>query len=210
MKKITTWGATILLPLLIVVTIPSCQKESVSTNTDNEEIATSANRGPVTRAYRDSFDTYYNVIPDFINGWTPPNPGPAWYPGGGEGNVTHMGKAKTFFNQYVAFNPPFFPSVAAPVTQFFSSQLIAAGLTNVPSNVSSLVYDDKGNSIWFHSNGASTMPVSATRINFWGTYNIVGGTGKFSGATGEASFNGFFNPQNGEDASIWSKGWIRY
>jgi hypothetical protein len=207
MKKITTTVAGIVLPLLLIITVSSCQKETTAINGLNEEIATAANNGPVTRAYRDSFDTWYQFVPDIAGGWTPPNPAPAWYPGGGDGNATHVGNASTYFNQYASFGPTGLTSSAAPVTMFFGAQLASF---SVPSNVSTIVFDDKGNSVWFQSAGTQTMPVSPTRVNFTGTNNIVGGTGKFAGATGEVTINGYFNPQNQQDASFWQNGWIRY
>jgi hypothetical protein len=118
-----------------------------------------------------------------------------------------MGNASTYFNQYASFGPTGLTTSAAPVTMFFATQLAPF---NVPSNVSSIVFDDKGNSVWFQSVGTQTMPVSPTRVNFTGTNNIVGGTGKFAGATGQVTVNGYFNPQDQQDASFWQNGWIRY
>ena len=209
--KTTKLFFTTLIITATILTV-SCRKESGSI-TEDDIIQSSAKRSkPIQRAYRDSFDTWYQFIPDIANGWDPANPTPflAWYPGGGDGHATHIGNAKTYFNQYIPFNPPLFSSVPAPVIMFFSSQLSTAGFTGIPSDVSSIVYDDKGNSIWFHQTSNSSTPVSEVRINFTGTLNIIGGTGKFSGATGDVNFNGFFNPQDQQDASVWSNGWISY
>lgn len=213
MKRNSTWATSILLPVLLTLIISSCQKEiTLPENQSGEVTAVSASHNPVTRAYRDSFDTWYMFVPDIANGWDPTHPTKflAWYPGGGDGNASHIGNAKTYFNQYVPFAPPLFSSVPAPVTQFFSAPLAAAGFTGIPSSVSSIVYDSKGNSVWFHQTSNSTIPASSTRINFSGTADIIGGTGKFSGATGEVSLQGFFNPQDQQDASFWQNGWIRY
>lgn len=207
MKKITTGVASIVLPLLLIITISSCQKETTAINGMNEEIATAANNGPVTRAYRDSFDTWYQFVPDILGGWTPPNPAPAWYPGGGDGNATHFGNASTYFNQYASFGPTGLTTSHAPVTMFFGVPLASF---NVPANVGSIVYDNKGNSVWFQSAGTQALPAGPTRVNFTGTNNIVGGTGKFAGATGQVTINGYFNPQNQQDASYWQNGWISY
>ena len=64
--------------------------------------------------------------------------------------------------------------------------------------------------IWFRQTSNSSTPISEVRINFTGTSDIIGGTGNFSGATGEITFNGFFNPQDQQDASVWDHGWIKY
>jgi hypothetical protein len=210
MKKTELFFTTLIITATIFTF--SCRKESVSITSDDGIQSFAKRSEPVQRAYRDSFDTWYQFIPDFANGWDPANPTPflAWYPGGGDGNATHIGNCKTYFNQYVPFNPPLFSSVAAPVTQFFADLLSAAGYNNIPAAVSYIVYDDRGNSIWFHQTSNSSTPVSALRINFTGTSNIIGGTGKFSKATGEITFNGFFNPEDQQDASVWSNGWIKY
>ena len=212
MKKFTIGVAAILLPLFVVIPFTSCQKETVATNTVlNDETATAANHSLVTRAYRDSFDTYFMFVPDFANGWAPPNPAPAWYPGGGKGNASHFGKANSFFNQYATLGPNGLASTSAPVTMFFASALSSAGYSNIPASVSTIVYDDKGNSVWFSQGGSSTtIPASPTRVNFFGTNNIIGGTGKFAGATGQVTLNGYFNPQDPQDASFWQNGWIKY
>jgi hypothetical protein len=207
MKKITTVVAVVALLFVSMVTFNSCQKETIQSPAEEAASAAKASRKPVTRAWRDSFDTWYQFVPDIAGGWTPPNPAPAWYPGGGDGNATHMGNASTYFNQYATFGPTGLTTSAAPVTMFFAAQLAPF---NVPSNVSSIVFDDKGNSVWFRSAGTQAIPVSPTRVNFTGTNNIVGGTGKFAGAAGEVTINGYFNPQDQQDASFWQNGWIRY
>jgi hypothetical protein len=207
MKMNISFAVFTLPALFSLLLLAACQKERVPSTVDEANTLNSANRGPVTRAWRDSFDTWYQFVPDIAGGWTPPNPAPAWYPGGGDGNATHMGNASTYFNQYASFGPTGLTSSAAPVTMFFAAQLVSF---SVPSNVSTIVFDDKSNSVWFQSAGTQTMPVSPTRVNFTGTNNIVGGTGKFAGATGQVTINGYFNPQDQEDASFWQNGWIRY
>jgi hypothetical protein len=186
--------------------------EAVSLANDNVSLSERASNRPVRRAYKDMHDTWYNFVPDTDGGWDPmhPAPFPAWYPGGGEGNATHMGNVNTFFNQYVTFIPPNIVSLHAPVTMFFSAELAAAGYTDIPDEVGSIVYDDKGNSIWFHAISNTATPVAPDRVEFSGVNQIIGGTGKFEGATGEVSLNGYFNPQDQQDAAYWQEGWIEY
>jgi hypothetical protein len=94
---------------------------------------------------------------------------------------------------------------------FFNAELTAAGYPGIPSNVQSITFDTQGNSVWFLGNGNTVQnPVSPTRIEFTGTSTIVGGTGKFEGATGQVTLNGYFNPQNQQDASSWQNGYIIY
>ena len=150
-------------------------------------------------------------VPDTEGGWTPDfGPSKAWYPGGGEGTGTHIGLSHTYFNQYVPFNPPAISSVAAPVTQFFATQLALSGITGIPGDVSTITYDDYGNSIWFHQTTSTTTPESETRLNFIATADIIGGTGKFEGASGTTTIHGYLNPADNTDAGYSSEGTIIY
>jgi hypothetical protein len=208
MKKITPIIALTVVTSLIV---SGCKKET-ATSINAQITSLSKSDHQVKRPYKDRFDTWFQFVPDFANGWDPQNPTPflAWYPGGGSGNSTHMGHAQIYFNQYVPFNPPFFSSVHAPVNQFFSTELALVGLGSLSNEVSSVVFDGKGNSIWLHQTSNSTTPVNAERIEFTGTSEIIGGSGKFEGAGGEVDLKGYFNPLNQQDAAVSADGWILY
>ncbi|MDQ3017198.1 MAG: hypothetical protein M3R25_10845 [Bacteroidota bacterium] len=214
-KKFNPPFVAILFMALLFVA-PGCDtdfaQEPLTPSDVNSNDGLSRANHPVRRAYRDNFDTWYNFVPDFAGGWNPMNPAPfpAWYPGGGDGNATHLGNAKTFFNQYVTFIFPNVVSLHAPVTMLFAAELAAAGYTGIPDEVGSIVYDNKGNSIWFHENGITSVPVSPTRVEFSGSSLIIGGTGKFEGATGEVAISGYFNPQDQQDAGYGQEGWIEY
>ena len=200
------------IAFLFIIFFASCEKEVFTGDKSNaNDLTLSAKKASVIRAYRDSFDTWYMFVPDVANGWTPDfGPLKAWYPGGGEGNATHLGKCHTYFNQYVPFTPPSISSVPAPVTQFFSTQLAAANLTGIPAGVSTITYDDNGNGIWFNQTSSTTTPESPTRLNFIATADIVGGSGKFKGASGAITINGYLNPADPSDAGFWSNGTIKY
>ena len=213
MKKITKWAATIALPSAVFLTIASCQKESTTKSQEGMLTTSSSSHNPVTRAYRDSFSNQLGFSPDFSSGYTPPNIAPGWYHGEGDGNAAHMGKAKIFFCLYTTFGQGGLINIAAPVTDFYGSQLAAAGYTGIPATVSNIVYDDKGNSIWFHQTSFTNnpnIPDGPTRVNFLGTMHIIGGTGKFSGAAGSVTIQGHFNPQNFNEDQSWQNGWISY
>jgi hypothetical protein len=199
--------AGFVLPCLFSSVFYSCQKETTLKPTAEEEIMSTAAHinQPVTRAYRDSFATHYWFVPDA--GFIPPVPAPGWFPGGGEGNATHIGKCSAYFNQYATLGATGLTTASAPVTMFFAQEL--AGY-NVPSSVNSIVLDDKGNTIWFHLLYSQTTPVNPIRIDFYGESEIVGGNGKFAGATGHVTLNGYFNPQDQQDAAFWNNGWIKY
>ena len=208
MKQFTT---IITLTVIINLAVTGCKKETSSSISSQMASAAKVDH-QVKRPYKDRFDTWFQFIPDFANGWDPQHPTPflAWYPGGGSGNATHMGNANVYFNQYVPFNPPFFSSVHAPVNLFFSAELAAAGLGSLSNDVSSVVFDGKGNSVWLHQVSNSTTPVSDIRVEFTGTSTIIGGSGKFAGASGEVTLNGYFNPQDQQDAAVSADGWILY
>lgn len=121
----------------------------------------------------------------------------AYFPGSGVGTSSHMGKALTFLNQRVDG----LGTVGAPVTQFFSDELEALGITINNPDVSSVTTDGKGNSIWFENIENIASQSSATRIDFEAKVNIIGGTGKFENASGSAVVTGYFNPANGEGSS---------
>ncbi len=193
--------------------LSSCQKEVLAPSSVRDaELNSSAKSGPVWRAYKDTAATYYSIVPDFANGASPATGYlPAWFPGGGTGTATHMGKIHNLFNQYATLGPGGLTSVVAPVTQFFEAQLAAAGITGVPPTVNSITFDDKGNSIWIQANQPTvSTPVSPTLINYSGGGNIVGGTGKFANATGSVVVNGHFNPTDLNDAAYGSRGNIKY
>ncbi|MES2648274.1 MAG: hypothetical protein V4717_15465 [Bacteroidota bacterium] len=194
--------------VVLFACLVACNKEVQPASQRAVEIKSSE---MVWRPYKDTFDTYYIVKPDFENGAAPEtNFLPAWFPGGGEGNATHMGKAYCYFNQYTSFGPGGLGSVPAPVSMFFETELASAGITDVPFYVNNITYDKKGNSIWFQGGQATTVIVSETRINFNGKGTIVGGTGKFKNATGSVVLYGYFNPQDPSDAGFGTDGTIRY
>jgi hypothetical protein len=195
---------TMVLPASLMM-LSSCSKDLVS---NPEESLSSATQKARLKSvpYKDDLDTYYAPTP---------GPGGLYFPGGGEGNATHMGKANTFFNQLATFGPggEITGSIGAPVNMFFAADLANAGIIGVPSNVNSIVFDKKGNSIWFAPapGGSSTTTfINPNRIEFSGVSDIVGGTGKFNGASGQVNVSGYFNPNNQQDAGVASDGRISY
>jgi hypothetical protein len=160
----------------------------------------------------------------------------AHVPGGGTGNATHLGNIKTWFNQLVftSYEAPIpegslvasvvdvitYPVTGAPLPLIQAGDF--SGLANINSTllvpeqvlgkvVSSFFYNDKGDAVFLSNSSVSyIIPVSATRNEFNGKALIVGGRGKFSHATGEVDFEGYFNPNNPEDAEYGVDGWIAY
>ncbi len=210
MKKFPFLRTSVLFSVIILLW--SCQKESLQPKESTADEADLLERGhhQHRKPLKGHLTTYFNFIPDVANGWTAPNPAPAWYPGGGNGNITHIGTCQTFFNQYVTFGATGLLSGFAPLNMFFSSELAAVGIT-VPNTVSTIFFNDKGQSVWTAVVGfGSTNPVSATRVEFTSNLNIFGGTGKFRNANGTFIISGYFNPQNPQDAGFDVDGWIEY
>lgn len=161
----------------------------------------------------------------------------AYFPGGGEGEATHMGKVKTYFNQLAYGDSPEAPpvgSVSAPLTGIsslpvtggplpliqagdFSELTDLIGLFDVPENVlgntiNHILYNKNGDAIFTSAiaGSGSTFPISATVVGFNGKGIILGGHGKFKHAVGEFDYEGQFNLLNANDAKYSAEGWIGF
>ncbi len=202
----------LLLSLLVTLFIASCTKEEITpfndsgntANSTEEPVVFGKNGKQVKRIYSEWFTATSTITPTEMG---------VFNPGSGNGNATHMGKATNYFNQMVTFsNGQPVGSTAAPVNQFFATELAAAGITNVPNSVSSITFDNDGNSVWFTSTtGTNLKPINATKVFFTANLDIIGGTGKFYGATGKVILSGFFNPQSASQSAVMqSSGTITY
>lgn len=195
------------LLLAVIALAYSCQKETLVTaesltgNGADKTILASKYK-PQSHYFKGAFTAYYNFIPDVAGGWVAPNPAPAWWPGGGQGHVNLLGKCRAFYNQYATIGVNGLQTVAAPVNQFFPVEASNLGIQT--SDLVGMVFvDEKGNSIWSRAVGAIlTTPVSETRIDGAGYFEIVGGTGKFANATGHYNFTYYFNPVDNSDAGF--------
>lgn len=159
-------------------------------------------RKAVERNYFERFTNQISLIP--VEGFIPDYGAPAYYPGAGLGNSSHMGKAYSFLNQFATVGAEGLETKGRPVTQFYGEELAALGLTNIPDEVSSITTDGKGNSVWFKNINNQVSPVGPDRMEFVAEVEIINGTGKFEGATGTATVKGHFNPLNGKGMSTIS------
>ena len=135
-----------------------------------------------------------------------PGISPFAFPGFGRGEATFLGRSFSFFNQYAVSEPDQngqAETTAAPVTEFFSQQLTRLGLDveAIDSNeklVSSITTDGKGNAIFFNnvSNKVQFDPMG--NITFVAEVEIVGGTGRFKGASGKGTVNGNVSGSTGK------------
>lgn len=145
------------------------------------------------------FEKFSNQITTKFEGFTENGP-IVFLPGTGVGNATFFGKSYSFINQ-LAVGPT--TTISAPVTQYYSEELEALGLTvtEIPDYVNSLTTDGKGNAIFFQSGINTGVIVSENKTEFSAELTVVGGTGKFLGATGTGIVEGYYNPTSGVGAS---------
>lgn len=148
----------------------------------------------------------FNYLEKFSNRITPKFEGEnefgpiVYLPGTGVGNATFIGKSYSFINQLAVGSTT---TIGARVTQYYSEELEALGLTvtEIPDYVNSLTTDGKGNAIFFESGINTGVIISATKTEFSAELTVVGGTGKFLGVTGEGKVEGYYNPTSGVGAS---------
>ena len=206
----------LVISFMAALAITSCTKDENDITTTSGTSTTKSNNTVfgknddskeaklITVAYQDFFNATSTITPTATG---------VFNPGSGKGHATHMGEARTCFNQIVNFidGQPV-GSSAAPVSQFFSTTLAKAGIYYLPSTVSSITYDEDGNSVWFTSStGTALSPTSATKVNFSASLVIIGGTGRFKGAIGSATMSGYFNPQTANQAAVMqTSGTITY
>lgn len=208
MKK-SMWSTLSVMTLAGSVFMASCspymeEPTQIQQVTDSDILVrpeTSSNqnaRKAVQRNYSEKFSNQLTQVDE--NGIYTLNI-PAFFPGTGAGNASHMGKAFTFLNQYASFGVNGLGSVGAPVTQFYSEELEKLGIVVDNPDVSSVTTDGKGNSVWFKNRQNTITSSSEERSDFIAEVEIVGGTGKFEKASGTATVTGYFNPKNGSGSS---------
>ena len=195
------------------------------------------------RAFKANLDTWYRIAP--ITTPSPVTVGEnsfmtfAYVPGGGEGNATHMGNVKTWFNQLAytddltaqppqprgsvsaaAIDAANYPVIGLPLPLIqpgeFSGLTALISAYNIPASINgkmitSFLYNTKGDVVFISNSTPSIItPASPTRNDFAGKALIVGGRGKFLNATGEVDFTGWFDPTNPNNATYNVDGWISY
>lgn len=129
-------------------------------------------------------------------------PAPGFYPGSGTGLATRMGKAQSFVNQFAFFEGSGLTTVGAPVTLFFSNELKALGITNVPDEVSSITVAKKEGSIWIKNLKNTVTPINENLSSFIAEVEFIGGTGRFAKFKGSGVVRGNFNPITGKGTSV--------
>jgi hypothetical protein len=197
MKALSIFKPAVFISALSFILL-GCQKESLSPNNISNENMLSTNVAkqvlPQERPLKGDFTSIVGFIPDWAGGYDPNiDPGaPAWFPGSGEGNLTHIGLSNTFSNQHVI--PTGFligEGTTPPINDYFKEQLAEYGLT-VPDDVGWIFFDKHGNSIWSKGSLKYWSPQeNIFRIYADGNMEIIGGTGRFAGAKGHYALSGY-------------------
>lgn len=122
-----------------------------------------------------------------------------YFAGTATGHSNMLGKFSSIFNSYFNFIGET-PEPFAPVTMFFNESNndflrdIDIDVEDL-SQVSVISYDEHGNSLWAHIESTNIGTSSGDRYYNQATYQVVGGTGKFEGATGLYTLTGYYtNP----------------
>jgi hypothetical protein len=192
--------------LSFVALVISCQKESLLQTGSSVDYLMASNENLKANKPREHkiLGAYNQGSYQFIPGpgWIAPNPVPAWYPGEAEGQLNLLGKSTGLVNIYLTMGTGGLIGTPAPVNLFFAARLSELGIT-VPDAVTVIMFDKQGNSIW--ANGGTAIPVtpvSATRVLFEVNAQVIGGTGKFTNATGHFEGTGYFNPEDTDDVGL--------
>ncbi|MFD2248187.1 hypothetical protein [Pontibacter ruber] len=188
--------------LASVALLIGCEKESMSDLKITTEEALGRVGDKIERPLTGTFSSSSILIGDTAAGWDPRHPSntPAFYPGEGEGNLSHMGKDYVMYNHY-AYGHKGDTAIGrtVPITDYFSlDKLREFGFTEAEleeieaEEVGVIITDKHGNSIWLEGTGnfpkVEGMP--QRRLLMW-EYEIIGGTGRFEGAEGQVTLNGY-------------------
>lgn len=208
MKK-SMWSKLSMIAVAGSVLVASCtpyMEEPVLIQQDTESAllpspGSSADPNAKKAAEKNYFERFTNQLAQVDEQGKFTSSIPAYFPGTGMGNSSHMGKALSFLNQYASIGANGLGTVGAPVTQFYSTELKSLGIFVDNPEVSSVTTDGKGNSVWFKNVQNTVSSSTEDRTEFVAEVEIVGGTGKFENASGTATVNGYFNPQDGTGMS---------
>jgi hypothetical protein len=120
-----------------------------------------------------------------------------------EGTATHLGRfsgvGSTCITDQVAPDPdpPFTPAGPAPYA--------TATFTNPRWTLTAA----NGDELWLENDAVAVLSIANLSLEAHGTQRIVGGTGRFAGATGEAEITAVNEDGQGPD-DFGGYGWIRF
>lgn len=152
------------------------------------------------RPLKGNMDVYHVYTPDYAKGGCYCFPYlPGFMGGSGEGNSTLLGKFYSYSNLYayygatgaqVTYSVPLTDSFYNQLKPYFSNDEIQAMKAQ---KVEVLFFDHQGNAFWSDFDTLHMDPSAANILHFSleGTGKIIGGIGKFAGATGFYNFSGY-------------------
>jgi hypothetical protein len=194
------------LALAGMALVYSCQKEYAFKSASDESSAViSISNKPV--------QIQHMLIGEFYGSWhldVTARPYPYVY-GTTEGHANFIGKAKAIYNSGYGGDIATFADVTA-VPQLSNSLALmgydTAALNH--ANVSFIMLDDHGNSIWATLGDGTYGDRNVLRRPFALHLTIVGGTGRFENASGSYILTGYYNQQDENDLSSKLNGVIRF
>lgn len=192
---------TFVLLLAFLSFLAGCRK-SVPENTPDNILQSKAvsGRSLHERPLKATMEVYSTYAPDVAKGgcYCPPYL-PGYMTGEGEGHSTLLGRFSSYSNWYAYYDPAGAQvTYSVPLPGEYYDQLKpyfteAEARAIKDRQVVVLFFDRQGNSIW--SDVASMdmimSPLDPLHFSLAGNGVIVGGTGKFAGATGSYSFTGY-------------------
>jgi hypothetical protein len=183
----------------IMLSFSGCEKEPLSELQTSNESALGKKGKQVERPFKGRMVSTTWFLGDAASGWVSGSLLPAWLYGSGEGNATHIGKYTAYFSQYAtAVDQNSTYVTGAPVTMFFTEELLLYFTASEVAlmeemGISIVLLDKHGNSIW-GVRTAETREVDSDLTENTPVYQevrIVGGTGRFAGASGTFTLEGY-------------------
>lgn len=163
----------------------SCQKDVSGLPTNSQDSKAGTEKVKYEHKIRAEFNGTSYVLPLGTE---------LYFYGTTEGWSTGLGKFQTFFINRLDPSNPFASITLNPLFQASMDDLEFLNGKDL-TNVSVISYDKQGNSIWgqivsMDSNSSITPPEGMLPSTV--LYTIVGGTGKYEGATGTYTITGYY------------------
>jgi hypothetical protein len=193
---------TLVLLMASMLFLTNCRKDFSSSTTENLITSNAGLSSHIThpRPLKATMDVYHIFTPDYANGGCYCSPYlPGYMAGSGGGNSTLLGKFYSFSNLYAYYDSTgaeVVYSVSIPddyydqMKPYFTQDEIEIMKTQ---KVEVIFFDHQGNAFWSDFDTLHMIPSPENLLHFSlsGSGRIMGGIGKFAGATGFFNFSGY-------------------